>query len=76
MDMFSANGKNAGRRRQIVTGNAPPGKKGRDEVANELQDRFEMIVATPDWHPADRGRFATNHPGSIRFTVAAFQQVV
>ena len=28
---------------------------GGDEVislANELQDRFEMIVATQDWHPA------------------------
>jgi nicotinamidase/pyrazinamidase len=39
---------------------------GGDEVislANELQDRFEMIVATQDWHPADHGSFATNHPG-------------
>jgi len=37
-----------------------------DEViplANELQSRFELIVATQDWHPADHGSFAANHPG-------------
>jgi len=37
-----------------------------DEViplANELQSHFELIVATQDWHPADHGSFAANHPG-------------
>jgi len=28
-----------------------------------LMDRFEIIVATQDWHPADHGSFAANHPG-------------
>ncbi len=34
-------------------------------VANRLQDsgRFDLIVATQDWHPADHGSFAANHPG-------------
>ena len=32
-------------------------------VANALMDRFELIVATQDWHPADHGSFAANHPG-------------
>jgi len=31
-------------------------------VANSLMDRFELIVATQDWHPADHGSFAANHP--------------
>jgi len=37
-----------------------------DEViplANELQQRFELVVATQDWHPPDHGSFAANHPG-------------
>jgi nicotinamidase/pyrazinamidase len=32
-------------------------------VANRLQPRFELVVATQDWHPADHGSFASNHPG-------------
>jgi nicotinamidase/pyrazinamidase len=32
-------------------------------VANELQRRFELVVATQDWHPPDHGSFAANHPG-------------
>jgi nicotinamidase/pyrazinamidase len=37
-----------------------------DEViplADELQQRFELVVATQDWHPPDHGSFAANHPG-------------
>jgi nicotinamidase/pyrazinamidase len=37
-----------------------------DEVlvpANQLQACFELVVATQDWHPADHGSFAANHPG-------------
>ena len=37
-----------------------------DEViplANELQQRFALVLATQDWHPADHGSFAPNHPG-------------
>ncbi len=32
-------------------------------IANELQDDFQLVVATQDWHPADHGSFAANHPG-------------
>ena len=32
-------------------------------VANRLMPRFECIVATADWHPADHASFASNHPG-------------
>ena len=37
-----------------------------DEViplADELQRRFDLVVATKDWHPPDHGSFAANHPG-------------
>jgi nicotinamidase/pyrazinamidase len=32
-------------------------------LANRLQDRFPLVVATQDWHPADHRSFAANHPG-------------
>jgi len=32
-------------------------------LVNELQPKFDLAVATQDWHPADHGSFAANHPG-------------
>src|SRR4051812_35314367 len=32
-------------------------------VANRVQEKFDLVVATQDWHPADHGSFAKNHPG-------------
>jgi nicotinamidase/pyrazinamidase len=32
-------------------------------VINDLQSRFELVVATQDWHPADHKSFASNHEG-------------
>jgi nicotinamidase/pyrazinamidase len=37
------------------------------EVINRLQPRFDLAVATQDWHPADHGSFAANHPGKNVF---------
>jgi len=37
-----------------------------DEViplANDLQQRFELVLATQDWHPPNHGSFAANHSG-------------
>jgi nicotinamidase/pyrazinamidase len=31
-------------------------------LANKLQQRFDLVLATQDWHPPDHGSFATNHP--------------
>jgi nicotinamidase/pyrazinamidase len=33
-------------------------------VAQRLIPRFEIVVATQDWHPRDHGSFAVNHPGT------------
>jgi nicotinamidase/pyrazinamidase len=32
-------------------------------LANRLQRRFDVVLATQDWHPPDHGSFASNHPG-------------
>ena len=32
-------------------------------LVNDLQKQFELALATQDWHPADHGSFAANHPG-------------
>src|SRR5438874_10872583 len=49
----------------FLPGGALPVPRG-DEViplANKLQRRFELVLATQDWHPPDHGSFAANHPG-------------
>jgi nicotinamidase/pyrazinamidase len=48
----------------FLPGGALPVPHG-DEVvpiANELQSRFDVVVATKDWHPPEHGSFAVNHP--------------
>ncbi len=32
-------------------------------VVNRLAERFPLVVATQDWHPAEHVSFAANHPG-------------
>ncbi len=32
-------------------------------LANRLQSRFPLVIATQDWHPANHASFANNHPG-------------
>jgi len=32
-------------------------------IANRLSPKFECVVATQDWHPANHGSFAKNHLG-------------
>lgn len=36
-------------------------------IANEIQSKFPLVVATQDWHPANHGSFAANHPGKAIF---------
>ena len=49
----------------FIPGGALAVKKG-DEIVplvNKIQNRFDLIVATKDWHPAGHGSFASSHPG-------------
>lgn len=32
-------------------------------LANQLQDYFDLVIVTKDWHPKDHMSFASNHPG-------------
>ena len=32
-------------------------------VANRLSEKFDLVIATRDWHPEDHGSFAANTPG-------------
>jgi nicotinamidase/pyrazinamidase len=36
-------------------------------VINRLQEKFDLVVATQDWHPADHESFASTHPGTKVF---------
>lgn len=33
------------------------------QIINSLQGKFQTVIATQDFHPADHGSFAANHPG-------------
>jgi nicotinamidase/pyrazinamidase len=39
-------------------------------LANRLMALADLVVATQDWHPADHGSFALNHPGRKPFDLA------
>lgn len=49
----------------FMPGGALPVPKGNEIIpsVNRLQQLFELVVATQDWHPANHGSFAVNHPG-------------
>ena len=32
-------------------------------LANRVQEKFSLVVATQDWHPAHHASFAAHHPG-------------
>lgn len=34
-------------------------------LANQLQEYFELVVATKDWHPKEHKSFASNHPEGV-----------
>ncbi|HXR83840.1 MAG TPA: bifunctional nicotinamidase/pyrazinamidase [Hanamia sp.] len=36
-------------------------------VINSLENKFDLVVATQDWHPADHKSFASAHPGKNVF---------
>lgn len=38
-------------------------------LVNQLQENFDLVVATQDWHPANHKSFASNHPDKQPFDV-------
>ena len=65
----------------FLPGGALPVPRG-DEVipvANKLQQRFELVLTTQDWHPPEHGSFAANHPGKKpgdRIMLDGIEQIV
>lgn len=37
------------------------------QVINAMLPKFDLVVATQDWHPSDHKSFASNHPGKEVF---------
>lgn len=42
-------------------------------VLNGLQERFDLVVATQDWHPAGHASFASQHKGKKSFDVITWK---
>lgn len=42
-------------------------------VINQLQEKFDLIIATQDWHPKDHMSFASNHSDKRPFEKAVVQ---
>ncbi|MFT2009525.1 bifunctional nicotinamidase/pyrazinamidase [Pontibacter sp. 13R65] len=42
-------------------------------IANQLQQHFDLVVATQDWHPANHKSFASQHAGKNVFDVIQLQ---
>ncbi|MBK8504245.1 MAG: bifunctional nicotinamidase/pyrazinamidase [Saprospiraceae bacterium] len=38
-------------------------------LVNQLQNQFELVIATQDWHPRDHGSFASNYSGKKPFEI-------
>lgn len=48
---------------------AVPGGNEIVEVINDLQKKFELVIATQDWHPKNHSSFAANHEGKTDFEI-------
>ena len=46
---------------------AVPGGDQIVALINKLQEEFDLVIATQDWHPRDHSSFAANHPGKNEF---------
>lgn len=48
-------------------------------LVNRLQERFELVIATQDWHPKGHTSFASSHPNKSEFdtiSINGIQQVL
>lgn len=44
-------------------------------IINNLQEKFDLVIATQDWHPKDHSSFAENHPGKKEFEIIQLQGI-
>ncbi len=45
------------------------------EMINDIMDKFDLIIATQDWHPASHKSFASNHEGKKPFDQIMLQGI-
>lgn len=59
----------------FIEGGALPVPKGSEVIfeINQEQKKFDLVVATQDWHPADHKNFASNQPGKKAFESILWQ---
>lgn len=58
---------------------AVPGGNEIIDLINKLQNEFDLVIATQDWHPVDHSSFAASHPGKREFEkieMYGFEQVL
>ena len=58
---------------------AVPGGDEIIPVVNQIQNQFDLVVATQDWHPQNHKSFASNHAGKKPFEeteVAGMHQIL
>ena len=51
---------------------------GGDEIVpiiNKLQHKFDLVIATQDWHPLDHSSFAENHPGKKEYEIIKLNEM-
>ena len=46
---------------------AVPGGDQIIPLINNLQNKFDLVIATQDWHPENHSSFADNHPGKSTY---------
>ena len=49
------------------------------DVVNKISGKFDLVVATQDWHPVDHKSFASSHPGhkaGDRIMVGDIEQIL
>ncbi|MFI8380484.1 bifunctional nicotinamidase/pyrazinamidase [Leeuwenhoekiella sp. NPDC079379] len=46
---------------------AVPGGDQIIPLINNLQHKFDLVIATQDWHPENHSSFADNHPGKSEY---------
>jgi nicotinamidase/pyrazinamidase len=53
----------------FIPGGTLPVPQGNEiiKLVNELQNSFDLVAATQDWHPGNHKSFATQHPGKKKF---------
>lgn len=44
-------------------------------VINRIQNKFDLVIATQDWHPKNHMSFASNHPGHQPFDIITFENM-